>query len=238
MKRDHVSTLMKSISGQVSSKHIKNLLNKEELNIEKFKDVYKSLLNLQKSQMNEVYRQSLEGGDKKHGLMGFESLQSFLVNVQNEDCDEQRISELMAKYRVRPKCGRKSTQLHYTTDDFMTYLFSPENNILDSMIKTVQWDTLDEPLSKYFVNSSHNSFLTGNQLNSNSSAEIYGKLLRQGVRCLEIDLWDGEDGNPKVTHGNTLCSAVPLSEVVKVIAANAFVNNVLPVILSLEEHCW
>ena len=138
MKRDHVSTLMKSISGQVSSKHIKNLLNKEELNLEKFKDVYKSLLNLQKSQMNEVYRQSLEGGDKKHGLMGFESLQSFLVNVQNEDCDEDRISDLMAKYRVRPKCGRKSTQLHFTTDDFMTYLFSPENNILDPMIQKGQ----------------------------------------------------------------------------------------------------
>lgn len=101
MSRDHVSTLMKSISGQVSSKHIKNLLNREDVTLDKFTDIYKSLLNLQKSQMNEVFRQSLEGGDKKHGLMGFESLQSFLVKVQKEECDEDRIAGLMALHRVR-----------------------------------------------------------------------------------------------------------------------------------------
>ena len=101
MSRDHVSTFMKSISGQVSSKHIKNLLNREDVTLDKFTDIYKSLLNLQKSQMNEVFRQSLEGGDKKHGLMGFESLQSFLVKVQKEECDEDRIAGLMALHRVR-----------------------------------------------------------------------------------------------------------------------------------------
>lgn len=103
MSRDHVSTFMKSISGQVSSKHIKNLLNREDVTLDKFKDIYKSILNVQKSQMNEVFRQSLEGGDKKHGLMGFESLQSFLVKVQKEECDEERIASLMALYRVRYK---------------------------------------------------------------------------------------------------------------------------------------
>ena len=137
----------------------------------------------------------------------------------------------------RPNCARKSSILHYTTDDFMTFLYSPENDILAPSIKEIQWDNLNSPLSHYFINSSHNSFLTGNQLTSESSAEIYGKLLRQGLRCLEIDLWNGADGNPIVTHGNTRCTKVQLSEVVKVIATNAFVNNPLPVILSLEEHC-
>ena len=119
----------------------------------------------------------------------------------------------------------------------MTFLYSPENDILAPSIKEIQWDNLNSPLSHYFINSSHNSFLTGNQLTSESSAEIYGKLLRQGLRCLEIDLWNGDDGNPIVTHGHTRCTKVQLSEVVKVIAANAFANNPLPVILSLEEHC-
>merc|ERR1712012_54532 len=134
--------------------------------------------------MNEVFRQSLEGGDKKHGLMGFESLQSFLVKVQKEECDEERIASLMELYRVRPNCARKSSILHYTTDDFMTFLYSPENDILAPSIKEIQWDNLNSPLGHYFINSSHNSFLTGNQLTSESSAEIYGKLLRQGLRCL------------------------------------------------------
>ena len=119
----------------------------------------------------------------------------------------------------------------------MSFLYSPENDILDPSIQDIQWDSLNAPLSYYFINSSHNSFLTGNQLTSESSAEIYGKLLRQGLRCLEIDLWNGDDGYPVVTHGNTRCSKVQLKAVVKVIASNAFVNNPLPVILSLEEHC-
>ena len=63
-------------------------------------------------------------------------------------------------------------------------------------------------------------------------------MLRKGVRCLEIDMWDGDDGQPVVTHGKTLCSNVPLQDVVKVIAANAFADdNLFPVILSLEDHC-
>ena len=75
-------------------------------------------------------------------------------------------------------------------------------------------------------------------MNSESNAEIYGKLLRKGVRCLEIDLWDGDDG-PKVTHGLTLCTNIKLSEVLKVIAKNVGdeTENQFPVILSLEDHC-
>ena len=86
---------------------------------------------------------------------------------------------------------------------------------------------------------SQNNFL-GNQINSESNAEIYGKLLRKGVRCLEIDLWDGDDGLPKVTHGHTLCGNIKLSEVLKVIAKNVGeleTENQFPVILSLEDHC-
>lgn len=50
-------------------------------------------------------------------------------------------------------------------------------------------------------------------------------------------MWDGPNGFPVVTHGNTLCTKVALENVVKVIAANAFENNEMPVFLSLEDHC-
>ena len=90
------------------------------------------------------------------------------------------------------------------------------------------------------LNGQINGFaLSGHQLKSESNAEIYGKLLRKGVKCLEIDLWDGPDGDPIVTHGMTLCTSIPLADVVKVIGENAFADsqNLFPVILSLEEHC-
>ncbi|KAF5672054.1 phospholipase [Fusarium heterosporum] len=72
--------------------------------------------------------------------------------------------------------------------DLITYLKSPCGNILE----TATPQDLSWPLNNYFISSSHNTYLTGNQLSSDSSTEAYKDALLRGCRCIEIDVWNGE----------------------------------------------
>ena len=115
VKKDAFIKFMKTLSGNVTNKVIKHYLdddkNKKQVSIEDFKDVYRALLNEQEYQSEALtsdFNKSLsaQGGDRKHGLMGFESLKSFLENVQHcnslkDKSDRRRLVDIMMLYRTR-----------------------------------------------------------------------------------------------------------------------------------------
>ncbi|TRY96330.1 hypothetical protein DNTS_021829 [Danionella cerebrum] len=121
-------------------------------------------------------------------------------------------------------------------EGFTNYMRSPACDVFNPQHNEVNQD-MDQPLCNYFIDSSHNTYLTGDQLLSHSKTDMYAWVLQAGCRCVEVDCWDGPDGEPMVQHGYTLTSKITFKSVIETINKYAFVNNDFPVILSIENHC-
>ncbi|CAN8097070.1 unnamed protein product [Discula destructiva] len=76
--------------------------------------------------------------------------------------------------------------------DFIRYMTSDASNAVGPLNAA---GDLSYPLCSYFISSSHNTYLTGNQLSSDASTDAYKNVLLRGCRCIEIDVWDGDDSD-------------------------------------------
>ncbi|NWY60140.1 PLCG1 phosphodiesterase, partial [Chionis minor] len=163
--------------------------------------------------------------------------QKFLLHDQKESwaSDVGMVRDYMCTYLK--ESSNEASDPSFQLDEFLTYLFSKENMVMDAKYERVVPEEMNHPLSQYWISSSHNTYLTGDQFSSESSLEAYARCLRMGCRCIELDCWDGPDDLPIIYHGHTLTSKIKFLDVLHTIKEHAFVTSEFPIILSIEDHC-
>uniref|UniRef100_A0AAX7T6P1 1-phosphatidylinositol 4,5-bisphosphate phosphodiesterase n=1 Tax=Astatotilapia calliptera TaxID=8154 RepID=A0AAX7T6P1_ASTCA len=146
----------------------------------------------------------------------------------------EQVQLLVDKYEPNALLAQKG---QISAEGFTRYLNAEENSIIPPE-KLDQSEDMTFPLSHYFINSSHNTYLTAGQLAGNSSVEMYKQVLLSGCRCIELDCWKGRttEEEPVITHGFTMTTEISFKEVIEAIAECAFKTSPFPIILSFENH--
>uniref|UniRef100_H2Y8L4 Phosphoinositide phospholipase C n=1 Tax=Ciona savignyi TaxID=51511 RepID=H2Y8L4_CIOSA len=161
-------------------------------------------------------------------------LYKFIQKTQRDtEISEADCERIIQEYEVddRARLVNQMSQKGFTL--FLNSKYSELFNWRHEMV----YQDMKQPLSHYFIASSHNTYLTGDQLKDPSSTDAYMNVLLKGCRCVELDCWDGPDGDPLIYHGYTLTSKIKFKDVIKVIGKYAFEVSIYPLILSIENHC-
>ncbi|XP_075452135.1 1-phosphatidylinositol 4,5-bisphosphate phosphodiesterase beta-1 isoform X2 [Ascaphus truei] len=147
---------------------------------------------------------------------------------------QEQVQQLIEKYEPNNDLAKKG---HMSVEGFMRYLSGEENGVVPPEKLDLNED-MSQPLSHYFINSSHNTYLTAGQLAGNSSVEMYRQVLLAGCRCVELDCWKGRtaEEEPVITHGFTMTTEISFKEVIEAIAECAFKTSPYPILLSFENH--
>ena len=177
-------------------------------------------------------------------------LEKFLQKTQGEANatleDVRRIFRRLHKMEIshQSASAASSDRTRINKDQFEAFLLSSANEAFDPDKERFDPSDMNQPLSEYFINSSHNTYLIGDQYTSASRVEMYSNALYRGCRCLELDIWDGgkapKTGEPVavVWHGHTMTSKINFVDVIRTI--KVFLNfhpDTFPLILSFENHC-
>ncbi|KAM9316036.1 1-phosphatidylinositol 4,5-bisphosphate phosphodiesterase eta-1 [Gastrophryne carolinensis] len=202
--------------------------NQGTLTFEEFCVFYKMM-----SLRRDLYLLLLSYSDKKDHITVDELAQFLKTEQKMNNVTTDCCLDIIQKFEVSEENKEQNV---LGIEGFTSFMRSPAGDIFNPSHGEIYQD-MEQPLCNYYIASSHNTYLTGDQLLSQSKVDMYAWVLQDGCRCIEVDCWDGPDGEPVVHHGYTLTSKIPFKDVVETINKYAFVKNEYPVILSIENHC-
>lgn len=227
-------TLLKMMNVEMNEEHALHLFTMSDktdsgsLDMDQFVLFYNLLT--QRDEVWKVFQDFSSDGDR----LLLDELENFIRIEQHEEIrTTERAQELIKLYEPSETVQQ---QMCMSYEGFQLYLCSSDASIFNPL-HTVPHLDMGHPLSHYFISSSHNTYLLEDQLRGQSSVEAYIQALRRGCRCVELDCWDGYDGEPVVYHGHTLTSKILFKDVISTVKEYAFKASEYPVILSLENHC-
>uniref|UniRef100_A0A8C2E9K6 Phosphoinositide phospholipase C n=1 Tax=Cyprinus carpio TaxID=7962 RepID=A0A8C2E9K6_CYPCA len=185
----------------------------------------------------------VHSGSKGKPFLSLDQLMDFINRKQRDSRLNEVLYPPLKREQVRQLMERYETNTSQLERDqislmgFTKYLGGDENSVVPPERLDII-DDMNQPLSHYFINSSHNTYLTVGQLTGLSSVEMYRQVLLTGCRCIELDCWKGRppEEEPIITHGFTMTTEISFKEVIEAIAESAFKTSPYPLILSFENH--
>ena len=128
--------------------------------------------------------------------------------VQGEQLSLEQAQELLNEVRttkIQPTSDINNLSVSFQL--FVALLNHRVNDAYDPA-RLEHYQDMTQPLSHYYISSSHNTYLEGDQFRSQSSVNRYIDDLCKNCRCVELDCWDGDNGEPIIYHGHTLTSKI------------------------------
>ncbi|KAJ3984853.1 PLC-like phosphodiesterase [Lentinula detonsa] len=242
---ENVQNLCRRLSLHFSEEELRKLFDTADVHSHGYLDYagYQELIKLLKRRPEIQLLYEHVGG----GKLDFTAFKKFMLYSQESKLDDKELEAIFAKYTGTeysngslPSANLQDLDTHHldevmTLEAFATLLKSSDNAAILNQNNVVHHD-MTRPISEYFISSSHNTYLIGNQLLGVSTIEGYIRALLHSCRTVELDIYDGSD-EPMVYHGKTLTSKVSVREICHAIAKYAFAASPYPVVISAEMHC-
>jgi Ca2+-binding EF-hand superfamily protein len=187
---DDVTVLMKKLNIKLSRSEVKstfkvrwnsnmknaNMTTLDTISFDNFERYYRNLAF--RPEISELFHKIAISNPS--GIT-FEEFRQFVRVTQNVAWSEARIEEVFAKYSP-------DKELHLMDMNHFTAFLLSANNSIFRKENSIVYQNMDLPLFNYYINTSHNTYLLGDQIAGQSSIEGYIRALQQGCRCIECKM--------------------------------------------------